>query len=71
MQTQTSNISSEICIPAQTVYAYLTVIVGTLFFVGVVEWLNGKRIARLVAMLEEVAWNMNMVGPDDREEGDD
>jgi hypothetical protein len=71
MQTQASNISSEICIPAQTAYAYLAVIVGTLFFVGVVEWLNGKRIARLVGMLEEVAWNMHMVGPDDGEEGDD
>jgi Flp pilus assembly protein TadB len=57
--------------PTQTAYAYLIVIIGTLLFVGVVEYLNGKRIVRLMAMLEEVVWNMNMGGPDDREEGNE
>jgi hypothetical protein len=71
MQTRPSDTRSEICIPTQTAYAYLTVIIGTLLFIGAVEWLNGKRIVRLMAMLEEVAWNMNMGGLDDGEEGDD
>jgi hypothetical protein len=32
-----------------------------LLFVGIVEWLNGKRIARLMAMLEELTWDFNTV----------
>jgi hypothetical protein len=45
----------KICIPQATAYFYLFLVIGTLLFVGVVEYLNGRRIERLMAMLEEVA----------------
>jgi Flp pilus assembly protein TadB len=45
----------KICIPRATAYLYLALIIGTLLFVGVVEYLNGRRIDRLMSMLEEVA----------------
>jgi hypothetical protein len=39
----------------KSAYLYLALIIGTLLFVGVVEYLNGRRIERLMDMLEEVA----------------
>jgi hypothetical protein len=45
----------KICIPQATAYFYLFLVIGTLLFVGIVEYLNGRRIERLMAMLEEVA----------------
>jgi hypothetical protein len=45
----------KICIPQATAYLYLALVIGTLLFVGVVEHVNGRRIERLMAMLEEVA----------------
>jgi hypothetical protein len=51
----------QICMPRQIAYIYLIITIGMLLFVGVVEWLNGKRIARLMAMLEELIWDFNTV----------
>jgi hypothetical protein len=44
----------EVCIPQTSANFYLALVIGTLLFVGFVEYLNGKRIERLMAMLEEV-----------------
>jgi hypothetical protein len=71
MSTPPPPSSGQICVPTQTAYIYLIIIIGTLLFVGIVEWLNGKRIVRLMAMLEEVVWNINVNGLDERDERDD
>jgi hypothetical protein len=63
--------SDQICIPKQTAYSYLAIIIGTLLFIGILEWLNGKRIAILMAMLEEVVWNLNANGVDERDGRDE
>jgi hypothetical protein len=47
-------IIKEVCIPQASAYFYLTLVMGTLLFVGVVEYLNGRRIERLMAILDEI-----------------
>jgi hypothetical protein len=47
-------IVKEVCIPQSSAYFYLTLIMGTLLFVGVVEYLSGRRIERLMAILDEL-----------------
>jgi hypothetical protein len=44
----------EVCIPQTSAYFYLTLVMGTLLFVGVVEYINGRRIERLMAILDEI-----------------
>ncbi|EAT92544.1 hypothetical protein SNOG_01049 [Parastagonospora nodorum SN15] len=55
---QTMDLTSrQICMPRKLAYGYIAIIFLTLLAVGVFEWLNAKRIIRLMGMLEEVQRN--------------
>jgi hypothetical protein len=47
----------QICISRATADFFVTIFIGTLLLVSILEWLNGRRIERLMAMLEEVVRN--------------
>ncbi|KAH3948930.1 hypothetical protein HBH98_016860 [Parastagonospora nodorum] len=49
--------SRQICMPRKLAYGYIAIIFLTLLAVGIFEWLNVKRIIRLMGMLEEVQRN--------------
>jgi hypothetical protein len=49
--------SKQICVPRKLAYGYIAIVVLTLLAVGIFEWLNAKRIIRLMGMLEEVEQN--------------
>lgn len=49
--------NNQICLPQKLAYSYIVIIILTLLAVGIFEWLNAKRIGRLMEMLEEVERN--------------
>jgi hypothetical protein len=51
-------LDNQICMPRRTAYVYIAIIIFTLLSVGIVEWLNGRRVARLVATMEELERNL-------------